>query len=138
MTELTFLVDLLLEHDLKPETKKAIAGRMRDVEEEITKRIVQPVTHGYSQVPNVSQHNFQPNTWTSNTTAPQQAPSTLAKMMLHGDIPSVPLAPPIESAKVEIIAHTPQAAAAMQSRQQVIADSLSGKVDKVTGRPRKF
>jgi hypothetical protein len=57
-----------------------------------------------------------------------QAPSTQKALLANPDL--LP--------KVEQIAQTPATMAAMASREQAIAESIAGKVDKVTGRPRKF
>ncbi len=60
-----------------------------------------------------------------------QAPSTLRNMEAHPP-------PYIAPEPVEQVAQTPAAQAALASRQQAIAESMAGKVDKTTGRPRKF
>lgn len=57
MTELTFLIELLLNHDLQKDTKDLIAGRIKEVEAELNSR--QPVR------------------------ATGQAPSTMALMAQH-------------------------------------------------------
>jgi hypothetical protein len=126
LTELSFLIELLLNHDLPKPTKDLIASRIKDVEMRLH---YQP-----QQAMKVTWQG--PNT---NTPMPQQAPSTLALMAKHGDIPAVnpaPEMPPIEP--VAVIAQTPATAAALNSRNEAIAASINGKVDKVTGRPRKW
>ena len=125
MSELSFLLELLLDHELPKPTKDRIAQRIREVEANLTQtpEDVQRLWH-------------QPSTPVKY----QQAPSTLALMAKHGDI-SVsppPEMPPIPVIPVEHIAQTPAAAAAINSRNEAIAQALSGKVDKVTGRPRKW
>ncbi len=117
MTELTFLIELLLNHKLQKETKDAVAARIKDVENTFTIRPTnlvpsKPVVAGVSI----------------------QAASTQAILDRNPDL-AVVLAPPIP---VEQVAQTPAAVAAMNSRAQAINESLSGKVDKTTGRPRKF
>lgn len=57
-------------------------------------------------------------------------------IIIKGEKPVYPTAP--EPQPVAVIAQTPAAQAAMASRQAAINASLSGKVDKETGRPRKF
>lgn len=131
MSELSFLIELLLEHNLPAETKKALAARIKDVE-------------GGLQRPQQPQHVTVSN-WSaisSPITAPQQAASTLAAMARHGTLnpeaPTVSIIPQPPPEPVAVIAQTPAAAAAMASRNQAINESLAGKVDKTTGRPRKF
>lgn len=80
MTELSFLIDLLLNHELSKETKSLIASRIKDVEQNLTQPRV--ATTGFiSHMPLVG---------------PPQAASTLALMAKHGDIPNhqvTPVAP---------------------------------------------
>jgi hypothetical protein len=123
MSELSFLIELLLNHDLQKVTKDLVASRIKEVEAAITSK-PQP---------------FYPTTFTAATIPmPQQAPSTLALMAKHGDLPPVPtpVMPPIEP--VAQIAQTAATAAAMNSRHAAIAASIAGATDKTTGRPRKF
>ncbi len=118
MTELSFLIELLLNHKLPKVTKDLIALRVKEIEE-----FRQPQT-ATLHVRNAS----------TSLAAPQAA-STIQAFERHG------MNLPIQSErtiKVEDIAQTPMAAAAIASRQQAIAESLAGKVDKQTGRPRKF
>jgi hypothetical protein len=127
MTELSFLIELLLEHDLKVETKKAVAARIKEVE-----GALQPVRIPYVQP--VAQP----------LGVPPQAPSTLALMAKHGDlsmpiVQSAPVMPPIPA----VIAQTPQTAAALNARNEAIASSLgsgafTGKPEKGRTSPRKF
>lgn len=62
-----------------------------------------------------------------------QSPSMQAIMARNPDLIPAPAPIPIDA-----IAQTPAAAAAIASRQQAINESLAGKTDKATGRPRKF
>ncbi len=56
-----------------------------------------------------------------------------------GDLVAGRLNPPeMPPIPVEQVAQTQAAAQAMNSRHQAIAESIAGKVDKVTGRPRKW
>jgi hypothetical protein len=86
MTELSFLIELLLNHDLKKETKDAVAARIREVEGSFHKVPTQILAPQYTQT--LSQ---------PMPSGIKQAPSTLALMAKHGDIPPVPIPPPIES-----------------------------------------
>lgn len=128
MTELSFLLELLLNHKIEKPTKDLIVNRIRDVEAGIFSQ--QKINYGPAQVPQ-SIPGIMPIPY-------QQAPSTLALMAKHGDIPKVPKPemPPIEP--VAVIAQTPATAAAMNSRNEAIAQSIAGKIDKVTGRPKKW
>lgn len=133
MTELSFLIDLLLNHDLKKETKDAVAMRIKDVEEQLVKSsfLPRPMPSPYQLGTIANADGF--------IHEMKQAPSTLALMAKHGDIPPQPIpqaapAPP----PVKEIAQTAETVAAMQARQESINAALSGKVDKVAGRPRKW
>ncbi len=71
MSELSFLIELLLNHDLKKETKDLIASRIKEVEVSLVARPASQFvqTTGQLQV-------YQ-----------SQAPSTIAAMARHADIP---------------------------------------------------
>lgn len=120
MTELSFLIDLLLNHKLPKATKELIMSRIKDVEMSITSKLPQA-------------HLIRP---IQSPTA--QAPSTMALMAKHGDLPAIetPIMPIPEP--VAVIAHTPAAAAAMQSRSQAISHALSGIPEKGATKPRKW
>lgn len=130
MSELSFLVDLLLNHKLPKATRDAIATRIKDVESSYSVRSPTPAM-ARQVVP---------------AGLEGQAPSTIAAMMRHGSNTAVTVMPltigsqPQEDAAIPVttIAQTPAAVAAINSRQQAINEALSGKVDKVSGRPRKF
>ncbi len=126
MTELSFLIELLLNHDLPKATKDLIASRIKEVESKLT-------------APSQSIYGPAPTLPTYQVTGPKQAPSTLAAMARHGDFVAPPIMPPIEEPQpVAVVAQTPQTAAAMNSRNQAIAESIAGKIDKTTGRPKKW
>lgn len=136
MTELTFLVDLLLNHKLPKLTRDAVAARIKEVEEKLATLPGQP---RHSNVPSIS-----------SPIPPHlvgQSPSTIAAMMRHEQAglvvppPAIPAAPPpplLESQSVAVIAQTPAAAAALAERQTAIAVQLSGKPAKGETRPRKW
>lgn len=133
MTELSFLVELLLNHKIQKNTKDLIAARIKEVEQEMSVR------------PPLSQMQMAQNRALLSTIPPamaNQSPSTIAAMMRHNGVQAadpMPEMPPIpEPQPVAIIAQTPAAVAAMNSRAQAIAASINGKTDKATGRPRKF
>jgi len=118
MSELSFLIDLLLNHKLHRLTKEAIAARIKEVEENRTPVPQVRVTHPLGQV---------------------QAASTLALMAKHGEIPvnDIPIAPAPQP--VAVIAQTPATAAAMQARNEAIlgTDRLDRKVDQ-TGKKKRW
>lgn len=121
-SELSFLIELLLNHDLPKATKDLVASRIKEVEQALTARPV----HGTYVAP-------------ASYVPPglKQAPSTLAAMARHGDtVFEAPVMPPVEP--VAQIAQTAATAAALNSRNEAIAASLAGKVDRVSGRPRKW
>ncbi len=112
MTELSFLIKLLLNEKLQKATRDLIAARIEEVQLEFVKQTIpyslpQPVPASTSS----------------------QCASTQALLAKHPDL---------AAAAPAVIAHTQAAAAAMSSRNQAIAESMAGKVDKNTGRPRKF
>lgn len=110
MTELSFLIDLLMNHKLPKLTKQAIAERIKEVESNIG-------------APNV------------RSQAPRQAPSTIAALSRQADEanPAIPAPEPVAQ-----IAQTPAAAAALAARKQSIAQALSGKMEKGQTSPRKW
>lgn len=126
MTELSFLLELLLNHKLPKVTREAVTARVKEVE--------QGLTHPYSQqaraVPTLPQ-----------AVPPHlagQAPSTIAALMRHegeGKPPIVPI--PVE-APPPVIAVTPAAQAALAERNALINQAVSGKPEKGRTSPRKF
>lgn len=126
MTELSFLIELLLNHDLPKATKDLLAERIKEVEHNLTTMRI-----GSPAAPQIIV--------SSGTNQPTQAASTLAAMARHGGlVPNLPAPQEIAPEPVAVIAQTPQTAAAMNRRNEVIAEALSGKVDKTSGRPRKW
>ena len=138
-TELSFLVDLLLNHKLQPVTRKAIAERLKEVEETLSR--------GYPPPPAAVEARR-----TMMTVPPvrpelaAQAASTRAILERNPDlIPAAggqgaAQAPAVvtEQAPVAVIAQTPATAQALQHRQEVINQALSGKPEKGRTSPRKF
>jgi hypothetical protein len=128
MTELSFLLDLLLNHKLPKPTREAVTARVKEVEVQLQHpqqqlRPIGQVISGIGQV--IPPHLV------------GQAPSTIAAMMRHGDAP--PAAPPAEvPAPVAIVGQTPAAQAALLERQAAIAGAISGKPEKGRTSPRKF
>lgn len=138
MTELSFLLDLLLNHKLPKVTRDAVATRIKEVE---TRMTLSPVAQTVRQMP---LPNIPP-------ALVGQAPSTIAAMIRHQQqtgttdptiaIMEETVAAAKEMAEpktVAIIAQTPAAAQAMAQRQAAINIALSGKPAKGETSPRKF
>ena len=118
MTELTFLLELLLNHKLPKVTKDLIAGRIKDVEGQFRLDVM------VSRLPAAQQSMFaDPNV------KPTQAASTMAILARNPDLAPVPVA---------VIAQTPATTKALQDRQESIALAMSGKIEKGRTSPRKF
>lgn len=127
MSELSFLIELLLNHDLPKATKDLIASRIKEVEQGLTSHQVRA---GGFPIYNPS----------VGPTA--QAPSTLAAMARHGDIPAIspPVIPPVPV--VERVAQTPATAAALTARNEAITRAASSRplaaTEKGRTSPRKW
>lgn len=155
MTELSFLLELLLNHKLRKETKDAIKSRIKVVEERQA-----PMPQGLNIASHFGLNPYQPHLTSQTAIAPlsahvvKQAPSTLAAMMRHGIlpegsitetteyIPPIPEAPPVP---VTQIAQTGATAQAMMERQAKITNAINGnvfnaksKLDDGRRSPRKF
>lgn len=115
MTELSFLIDLLMNHKLPKVTKQAIAARIKEVEARL------PALTGYKPAPQLP-HSI------------NQAPSTIALMEKQAEMnPQVAMTPVIP---VEQIAQTPAAQQALLDRQRKMLGA--GKIDNKLERPPKF
>lgn len=110
MTELSFLLDLLVNHKLTKVTKDAILLRIGQVEMAMHPKMLVPLGSGV-----VPPHLV------------GQAPSTVAAMMKH----EVPAPAPVP---IEAVAQTPAAAAALAARQEAMNQAMNGKGMS----PRKF
>lgn len=121
-TELSFLIELLLNHKLPPATKKLIAERVKEVE-------------GSYSTTSSSISIVKPATFVGSAFA-NQSPSMQAIMARN---PDLVVAPQV----VEQIAQTPITQAALASRDEVIkkansAGPFSGKPEAGRTSPRKF
>jgi hypothetical protein len=147
MSELSFLIELLLNHKLQKSTRDMIAERIKEVEA--------------SRVPGMAAFVPQPSFPglvnpvigpSANPALAGQSPSTQAALARHPDLvaqmtraaaPSIsPVAQP-PAQPVAIVAQTPATAQAMADRQQMIEDSIrggafTGKPEKGRSGPRKF
>ncbi len=116
MTELSFLIDLLLNHDVSKETKAVIAERIKYVEGTLVK----------SSNPVLG--------WTPPNNSTSQAPSTLALMAKHGD----PVIAPTAAVPVENVAQTAATQQALAQRNEMIRAGMSGKPMAGQTSPKKF
>lgn len=155
MTELSFLIDLLLNHKLPPKTKDAVAGRIKEVEALLSTPF--PKQHqilSQSHPPEI----FGNGTHNHIIGGAKQAASTTALLAKYPDlveqmeksatkgygvmtpesIRKELAAPQPELPPVEIVAQTPLAASAIASRQAAIAQQISGLPEKGRKSPRKF
>lgn len=136
MTELSFLLDLLLSHKLPAPTKKVVVERIKEVEASLSSPISPfAVRHAPPTGPSPILAN-----------GSQQSASTQALLAKHGlpdptiNLPPAPLAMQPEAAPgapVQI-AQTPAAAAALATRRAIINAGINGSDDAVRKSPRKF
>lgn len=125
MTELSFLIELLLNHKLPKPTKDAIAERIKDIQMAPASLpepgYIRPVAQPQMETPIAL-------TTPDNKPMAQQSPSTVAALLKHGlAIGSAVVAtPPVAPEPVAVIAQTPAAMAALQSRRAAIAAGNSG------------
>ena len=130
MTELDFLIDLLLHFKLNAKTKDHLAQRISDVQKGSKPIIINQPSNPIGVPINGA----------------IQSPSTIAAMQRHAaedkgqPIIQTPIiaAPIIPVSAPGIIAGTPATAAAMESRNTAIALALQGKNEKGRTSPRKF
>lgn len=108
ISELSFLLEILLEHKLEKETQTAIRDRIKEIESG-PRPVFTPANSGV-------QVSRDPHA---------QAPSILAKYPELGIHP-------------ETIAQTPAAAKALADRQAMIAEAMSGKPPPGQTGPRKL
>lgn len=131
MTELSFLLELILDDEVPAAIKIKLKKRIKVVEASMTT----------SAAPLMNRVNMPVvNSFTQNAAIPLppelqgQSPSTVAKL-LGADLPfKAPSAPP----QPAVVAQTLAAAQAMASRQETIANAMSGKPEKGRTSPRKF
>ena len=112
MTELSFLLDLLLNHKLTKPTQTAIKERIKEVEAQFAS---QPVRPQVQRVPNGQ--------------APSMQAAIEAMEAEKGNVPPPPN---------QIPAQTAAAAGALRRRQEAINIAISGKEEPGRTSPRKF
>ncbi len=140
-TELSFLVEILLNHKLAKSTRDLIAERVKAISESPTS-----ITYGRQNYPGLVNPIVGPSASLPNPTGVPQSPSTLALMAKHAASDSglaptvniVPTQPAVEAVQPAIIAQTPMTAMAMNDRHSAIAAAMSGKPEKGRTSPRKF
>lgn len=115
MTELSFLIDLLLNHKLPKVTKDIVAGRIRKIQQDID------MSKSLGELNEIKRN----------------LPAQISSRDVAQRNPEL-VPPPMPPIPVEAIAQNAVTAAAVNSRNQAIAESIAGKVNKDTGRPRKF
>jgi len=128
ISELSFLISLLLEHRLLPSVKKVIAERIKEVE-------AKTATPG----PRISNWPII-NTTVSVPPDPKTAQAPSTQRILDEMAASAPVAPPADPAPQPVVT-SPVVAQALSSRAQLLRGATSKKgpiVDEETGRPRKF
>ena len=133
MSELSFLLDLLLNEKLSKPVKEKITARVQEVEKLMT---AQPI---------VARPPAQQITAALPPHIANQSPSTIAKFLQHEaeGLPPVTaigeIVPGVVNDNVPaVIAATPQTQAALLKREQAIATALSGKPEAGRSSPRKF
>jgi hypothetical protein len=136
MTDLSFLIHLLLDHKLAKTTRDVIAARIKEVESQMPLGQAIRTSQPYSQ-PQASM----PAHALANPFVASQSPSTQAAMARHADpsiVPQITREIVAEQAPVAVVAQTPMAQAAMISRHQAIAVGIKGEPIKGETRPRKW
>ncbi len=149
MTELTFLVDLLLNHKLSKLTRDAVASRIGIVEQQVRMTAAGP--------PPTAAPSFQARPIAAPAAVPAhmvgQSPSTIAALIRQEQTGPV-MGPTAESVAVTaaniaavapqppqpvaVIAQTPAAAAALADRNAAIIQGVSGKPEKGRTSPKKW
>lgn len=150
MTELSFLIDLLLNHKLPQKTKDAVAERIKTVEALLSMGAPRIPTAVHMSQPSQSNVALIGGTKQAASTAAALAkyPDLVEQMeksatkgygvMTPESIRKELAAPQPDLPPVEIVAQTPQTAAFLAQRQAAIAQQLSGIPEKGRKSPRKF
>ena len=126
MTELSFLIDLLVNHKLSKEVKGLVVARIKEIE---TRAPHIPTAQPRTAAPPLPAH------------LQGQAPSTIANLLKEPGASIVPQVSPVAVEPVinpEQIAVTPAAAQALAARQALLNSAISGKPEPGRTSPRKF
>ncbi len=136
MSELSFLLELLLEHKLPKVTKDAIKERIKTLQIPSTTTIH---TSGYiapvQRPPKTAQS---PSTQKILEEMAAEGGAPVGGFPQGGGFPPVPMIEPSESVAPAQIAQTPAAMAALAQRNEAIRIATSGKEEKGRSSPRKF
>lgn len=136
VTELSFLLDLLLSHKLPAKTKTAVSERIKEVEIALNSRVPAPA------VGNVAPSHMPMRI---NTGVPQAAsmqaiidrnPDLVASIPEQTPTPTIPSPTSGLPMPVVHIAQTPATAAALASRNAAMANA--GKIEPGRTSPRKY
>lgn len=159
MSELSFLLSLLLEHKLPTTTKKVITDRIREVEEALRVKPGISNNHGtitYNPQPMIPVPPLGPQIITLNNPdgskseidLSKQSPSMRNKLLAEQQAQVGNHTPPQpQTAQVGngdapqgpvMVANTPATMAALEARRQAINIAVSGKEEKGRSSPRKF
>jgi hypothetical protein len=125
MTELDFLLELILDDDMPKTLKPKIKDRIAVIQTPMSSAVVrqpQPVIRSVQ-----SMQTIEP----TNTAQVGQSPSTMARLQEL----ELPFPEPVTP---KVVAQSPQAVAAIQARQQAIAQQTSGIHEKGRTSPRKW
>jgi hypothetical protein len=127
MTELSFLIDLLLNQKLNKTVKSLIADRIRFIEKPTNSSSTQAfVSQSAGNASGLPAHLL------------GQAPSTIANFMKEQSHAPVAAQAPVLSSEPAGAIISPLATQALASREQAIAAALSGKPEPGRKSPRKF
>lgn len=140
MSELSFLLDLLLNEKLSKPVKEKITLRVAEVEKTFYQYPKSVQTGAPLAV--TPSGGFLPANLPPHIAG--QSPSTIAKFLEHQALGLPPVtaigevAPGAVPTAPAVVAATPQAIAAVAKRDQAIATALSGKPEPGRTSPRKF
>lgn len=130
MTELSFLLELLLNHKLPKPTKEAITHRIKEVEA----RFVQTPQQSLLPVPGPQAIRPPRGAQSASTQRILDEMAAEGSNPIQGD----GLGGYVDISQPAVIAQTPAALAALNARNEAIRIATSGKEEKGRTSPRKF
>lgn len=136
-SELSFLLELLLKHELQADTKDLISERIAQVEELLEQRFTRGTTPGPVHAPLAVVRENGPPIRPSAAPAPNMSTLTNEELAALAEQRN---AAPVTPVPIGAVAQTPAAHQAMVERQQSIRAAASGKMIPIDGRsgPKKF